>query len=122
MKYILAAAAVLLGALLLVFFYGPSPDPVSTDPKIRQLGEIAGLAERTCISNTQSEQSAALKLNLDLISAQVKGDTAVSRKREVLRGAAASLSEALRKTEDEEIRKCMTPWSEKIRELVDSPG
>jgi hypothetical protein len=120
MKYVLAAAAVLLVALFVVFFFGPGPDPVPTDPKIRQLGEIAALAERTCLSNTQSEQSATLKLSLELISNQVKGDTGVSRKREALRGAADSLSEALKKTENDEIRKCMEPWSEKIRELAKS--
>ena len=120
MKYLLAAAAVLLLALGAVFFFGPDPDPRSADPKIRQLGEIAELAERTCLSNIQSEQSATLKLSLGLISSEVKGDTGVSRKREALRGAAASLSETLKKTENDQIRKCMEPWSEKIRELAKS--
>lgn len=120
MKYLLAAAAVLFVGLGVVFFFGPNPDPPATDPKIRQLGEIAELAERSCLSNTQSEQSASLKLSLELISTQVKGDTGVSRKREALRGAADSLSEALKKTENDQIRKCMEPWSEKIRELAKS--
>jgi hypothetical protein len=119
MKYVLAAAAVLLVALFVVFYFGPT-DPVPTDPKIRQLGEIAALAERTCLSNTQTEQSATLKLSLELISKQVKGDAGVSRKGEALRGAADSLSEALKKTENDDIRKCMEPWSEKIRELANS--
>lgn len=118
MKYILVAAAVLLLALGVFFFFGS--EPVSDDPKIRQLGQLADLAERTCLSNTQNEQSATLKLNLDLISKQVGGTTSVTRKREALRGAAESLSDTLKKTENDDIRKCMEPWSEKIRALAAS--
>lgn len=120
MKYMLAAAAVLLVALGIFFFVGS--DPVPDDPKIRQLGQIAELAERTCLSNTQNEQSATLKVSLQLISKQVQGDTGVSRKREALRGAANSLSETLKKIENDDIRKCMEPWSEKIRALATSLG
>ncbi|MEA2910782.1 MAG: hypothetical protein QOJ15_2863 [Bradyrhizobium sp.] len=122
MRTILAATAVLLGALLVVFFFGPSPDPVSTDPKMRRLAELTELAERTCLSNTKSEQSATLKVNLDLLNAKSKGDSGVSRNREAVRGAAESLSEELKKTESEEIRKCMMPWAEKLRELANSLG
>jgi hypothetical protein len=118
MKYILIAAAVLLLALGIFFFFG-SP-PVPDDPKIRQLGQIAELAERTCLSNTQNEQSAALKLSLQLISKQVGGDASVSRKSQALRGAAESFSETVKKTENDDIRKCMEPWSEKIRALATS--
>jgi hypothetical protein len=118
MKYMLGAAAVLLVALGIFFFVGSQP--VADDPKIRQLGQLAELAERTCLSNTQNEQSATLKLSLELISKQVRGDASVSRKAEALRGAADSLSEALKKTENDDIRKCMEPWSEKIRGLASS--
>ena len=120
MKYLLAAATMFLVLLVAVFFFGPKPDPVATDPKIRQLGELAELAERTCLSNTQSEQSASLQLNLGLISKEIKGDASVARKREALRGAAESLSESIKKIENEAIRKCMEPWSEKIRDLAKS--
>src|SRR5258707_6335076 len=118
MKYMLGAAPVLLGALGILFCVGSQP--VADDPKIRQLGQLAELAERTCLSNTQNEQSATLKLSLELISKQVRGDASVSRKGEALRGAADSLSEALKKTENDDIRKCMEPWSEKIRGLASS--
>jgi hypothetical protein len=117
MKYVFAAAAVLLIALGVVFYIGPG-GPV--DPKLKQLGQIAELAERVCLSNTQSEQSASIKLNLEAINTSLRSDAAVSRKSEALRGAATSLSEAVKKVEDNDIRTCMAPWSEQIRALASS--
>lgn len=122
MKYVLAAAALLLVALGVVFFFGPSPDPVPTDPKVKQLSDLAGLAERMCLSSISSEQSAAIKLKLELISKQITGDGSVTRGREALRGAAESLAETVKKTENDDIRKCMEPWSEKIRDLAKTLG
>ena len=122
MRYLLAAAALLLAALGAVFFFGPNPDPVPSDPKAKQLSDLVGLAERMCLSNTTSEQTAAIKLKLELISKQIAGDTSVSRGREALRGAADSLAEALKKAENDDIRKCMEPWSEQIRALAKSMG
>jgi hypothetical protein len=75
-----------------------------------------------CLSNTTSEQTAAIKLKLELISKQIAGDTSVSRGGEALRGAADSLAEALKKAENDDIRKCMEPWSEQIRALAKSMG
>ncbi|MEO8317091.1 MAG: hypothetical protein ABJA75_24975 [Bradyrhizobium sp.] len=122
MKYVLAAAALLLVALGVVFFFGPNPDPVPTDPKVKQLSDLAGLAERMCLSSTSNAQSAAIKLKLELISKQIAGDGSVTRGREALRGAADSLAETVKKTENDDVRKCMEPWSEKIRDLAKTLG
>ena len=117
MKYLLVGAGVLLMALLVVFFTGWSG---SDDPKLKQLRELAELAERTCLSNTQDTQTANLKLSLKGISRQPEGDASVARKREAVRGAAAAIPDAVKKIENDDIRKCMEPWSEKILALATS--
>jgi hypothetical protein len=115
MKYALAGAAVLLIALLVVFFTGRDG---TDDPKLKQLSQLADLAERTCLSNTQDAQTANLRISLKGISRQPEGDASVARKREAVRGAAAALPDAVKKIENDDIRKCMEPWSEKIRALA----
>ena len=117
MKYVLAGAGVLLVALLVVFYFGgDKPD----DPKLKQLSELATLAERTCLSNTQDAQTANLRISLKGLTRQPEGDASVERKREAVRGAAAALPDAVKKIENDDIRKCMEPWSEKIRALATS--
>ncbi|HTS23664.1 MAG TPA: hypothetical protein VMN79_17870 [Casimicrobiaceae bacterium] len=115
MKYVLAAAAVFLVALLVVFYVGrDKPD----DPKLKQLAELAELAERACLSNTQDAQGANLRISLKGITRQPEGDATVARTRDAVRGAAAALPDAVKKIENDDIRKCMEPWSEKIRALA----
>jgi len=122
MKYLLVAAGVLVVALLAVFLFGGQFDgSASDDPKLRELSQLVTLAERTCLSNTQDQQSASLKVSLEAISTQLRADSTVARKREAVRGAAAALPEAVRKIENDDIRKCMEPWSEKIRALASAP-
>ena len=107
MKYVLAAAAVLLIALLVVFF---TDRDRADDPKLKQLSQLAELAERTCLSNTQDAQSADLRISLKGISRRPEGDASVGRRREAVRGAAVSLPDAVKKVENDDIRKCMEPW------------
>jgi hypothetical protein len=116
MKYLLAGAGVLLIALLIVFFTGSG---ASDDPKLKQLSELAELAERMCLSNTQDAQAANIRLSLKGIR-QPEGDASVARKREAVRGAGAALPDVVKKIENDDIRKCMEPWSEKIRALATS--
>lgn len=119
MKYVLIAAGVLVAALLAVFLSGGLFDESAPDdPKLRELSQLVTLAERTCLSNTREEQSASLKISLEAISTQLRADSGVARKREAVRGAAAALPEAVKKLENDDIRKCMEPWSEKIRALA----
>jgi hypothetical protein len=118
MKYLLAAAFVLLLALCAIFFLGTAT--TTADPNMKKLGDLAELAERTCLVNTQNEQSAALKVSLQLIATQVKADASASRKADAVRGAAQSFSDALKKVDDDDIRACMKPWAEKIRGLADA--
>jgi len=113
-KYLLIAAGVLLVALLLVFYLRPAAD----DPQLKELGGLVALAERTCLSNTSETQTANLKLSLDAISSGVHADADVARGQDAVRGAALALPDAVKKLENDDIRKCMEPWAEKIRALA----
>lgn len=117
---VVIGAAVLLVAVLGMFFFGGN-DSKPGNPKMDELSQIVGLAERTCLSSTREEQSAALKLNLEAIDTAIRTESSAERKQQAVRGAAEAFSEALKKAENDDIRKCMEPWSERIRAIAVGP-
>ena len=117
MKYLLAAASVLLVAVFVVFFLA---DRHPADPAMRQMGDLVDLAERLCLSNITDSRSADVKIKLIAVKG-LDANAGVDARRSAARGAADGLDDAVKQLEDGEIRKCMTPFAEQIREVALKP-
>ena len=118
MKYMLAAAAVVLVAALAIFLW---PDKHPADPAMRKMSELVDLAERVCLSNTTDTKSAGVKIRLTAVKG-LDTNAGIEARRSAARGAADGLQDAVKQLEDGEIRKCMTPFAEQIREVASKAG
>jgi uncharacterized SAM-binding protein YcdF (DUF218 family) len=106
LKYLLGGAAVLLVAVLLLYYL-----PLPVDPLVR----LAELAERTCLSNTDDSRIADVKVKLNFIKGLDGGASAETRNKAAL-GASEALDSAVRAIENDKIRDCMAPWAAQMRE------
>jgi hypothetical protein len=114
MKKPLIAAGVLLAILIVVYF---AVRPAAPDPAVRRLGQLTELAERSCLSNTTDASSVTLRVRLETIK-KVDATAGIEEQRKAARGAAEALAGDLQKMENKEIRACMEPWSNQIREMA----
>ena len=115
-KYLLIGAAVLVLIVLGVFFLGTNPSKPS-DPEMARLASLADLADRNCLSNTTDSRTAEIKVKLDAIKG-VDASASVEARRKAARGASEALSAEIQKIENAEIRKCMEPWGQQIRDMA----
>lgn len=116
LKYSVFAAGFVLTVALAVFFLGFWPSQPA-DPAMDRLGRIAELAERTCLSNSTDSRVANIKLTLATVKG-IQADAHVEARREAARGAAMALPAEVQKIEDEQIRVCMQPWAQQLRDLA----
>jgi hypothetical protein len=117
MKNALIAAGVLLAVLLVVYF---AKKPAPPDPAMQRLGQLAELAERACLSNTNDTASVTIRVRLEAMK-KVDASAGIEEGRKAARGAAEALAGDLQKVENAEIRACMEPWSKQIREMAAKP-
>ncbi|TFW29943.1 hypothetical protein [Duganella callida] len=110
-------AAVLLVAVLLVYFMPPSGG-AAPDTQASKMYQLVDMAERMCLSNTRDKQAADLSLTLSAARSGIKGATSIEKLRAAERGAAARFTAALAQVENADIRACMEPWGAKIRDLA----
>jgi hypothetical protein len=113
-KILLIAAGVLLAVLIVVYVAMKPPSP---DPAMQRLGQLAELAERTCLSNTNDTVSLTLRVRLEAVK-KLDATAGIEEQRKAARGAAEALSGELQKVENAEIRACMEPWAKQIREIA----
>jgi hypothetical protein len=114
MKNLLIAAGVLLAVLLVVYFVRQPPRP---DAAMQRLGQLAELAERSCLSNTNETTSATIRVRLEALE-KVDASAGIEEQHKAVRGAAEALVGELQKMENAEIRACMESWSTQIREIA----
>ena len=114
MKMLIIAGGVLVGLVIAVYFYAQAPAP---DPGMQRLVQVTELAERTCLSNTNDASSVTIRVKLEALR-KVDASSGIENARKATRGAAEALGGELQNVENAEIRACMEPWSQQIREMA----
>jgi hypothetical protein len=84
---------------------------------LQRLADITDLAERTCLSNTNDTSSLSLRVQLEAVK-KIDGNASIQQQHSAARGAAEALSGELQKEEDSNIRVCMEPWAQQLREMA----
>lgn len=118
-KTMLIASGVILAVALVVFFI-ERPAPPPADALLDRLSRLAELAERTCLSNVADDRTAKVKVTLERVKG-VQGAAGVEARREAARGAATGLPAEVQAIENEQIRTCMQPWAQQLRDLANAP-
>ena len=84
---------------------------------MQRLAQLAELAERSCLSNTNDTASVTIRVSLEAIT-KVDASAGIEEQHKAARGAAEALAGELQKAENADIRTCMEPWSKQIREMA----
>jgi len=112
-RNLLIASGVLIAAVLLLYLLVLRPKPEPDNPVAR----LAAAAEQMCLSNTSSTNAATIQSQLATIKGLSASATAGTTRSET-RGAVVSLSDTLKAEQDDKIRACMQPYTEKMLTLI----
>lgn len=112
-KYIFGGAAVILVAVLAIFFW---PKPAPADPLAARTATLIDAAQKLCLAGSDTTKTATIATQLAVAKGVSATGSAVSHEQVV--AGAMDLPDAIRAVPDTEIRTCLTPYGEQVRALA----
>ncbi|HWI86831.1 MAG TPA: hypothetical protein VNT42_10990 [Sphingomonas sp.] len=113
-RNLLIATGALIAVAVMLYAFAFRPKPPPPDNAIAQLVDAA---EHLCLSNTSSTSTATIQSQLATIKGLSAGASAGTARVET-RGAIAALEGTLKAQENDKIRACMQPYSDKMLTLI----